>query len=104
MPCNAPYGKRESCKTMYEAIGKAVPLEGDPASIIGMDNNDMGTGISGGPWLLIEGGNVSINGINSQKPKDNEVVQQSPYFGIEMYNLWYMAMESHGQPLSAIQS
>jgi V8-like Glu-specific endopeptidase len=45
-PANAPYPGT----TMYQTVGSYIGA-GDPGTI-GMNNNDMGGGSSGGPWLV----------------------------------------------------
>jgi len=62
-------------KTMYEVLGTYIA--GTEKGTIGMTNNNMAKGSSGGPWLVVNKGIQSlVNGVNSY----GDTEMYSPYF------------------------
>ena len=69
-------------KTMYEVLGTYIV--GTEPGTIGMTNNDMAQGSSGGPWLVVSNGlQFLVNGLNSY----GDTQMYSPYFDNGVANL-----------------
>ncbi|RNC85867.1 MAG: hypothetical protein ED557_03595 [Balneola sp.] len=82
---NPPYGGN----TMYQSVGSYIsPI--DPGTI-GMNNNDMGGGSSGGPWIVNSDWGY-VNGLQSYDYDNPDTDEYSPYFGEAAYNIWYCAV------------
>jgi V8-like Glu-specific endopeptidase len=75
--------------TMYQTAGSYIG-PGDPGTI-GMNNNDMGGGSSGGPWLVNSNWGY-VNGLQSYDYGSPATDEYSPYFGVGAYNVWVCAV------------
>jgi len=85
-PANAPFPGNQ----MYKATGNAVPS----TTGIAMNNNDMGGGSSGGPWMINYQGQFGyVNGVQSYHNDNPHVIEHSPSYGGQgAYNAWRCAV------------
>lgn len=84
-PANAPYPGN----TMYQSVGSYIGA--GASGTIGMNNNDMGGGASGGPWLVNSNWGY-VNGLQSYDYNNPDTDEYSPYFGAGAYNVWLCAV------------
>jgi len=84
-PAAAPYPGN----AMYQTVGSYIGA-GDPGTI-GMNNNDMGGGSSGGPWIVNSNWGY-VNGLQSYDYGNPDTDEYSPYFGVGAYNVWLCAV------------
>ncbi|MDX2359397.1 MAG: hypothetical protein QNK23_01230 [Crocinitomicaceae bacterium] len=88
-PANDPFPGN----TMYQAVGSYTGA--GQTGTIGMNNNDMGGGSSGGPWMVNSDWGY-VNGLQSYHNDNPHVVEYSPYFGTGAYNVWACAVANIG--------
>jgi hypothetical protein len=75
--------------TMDHTVGKFFP--GDQSNVIGLNNDNMGEGASGGPWLTSVDGPMKAyaNGVTSHTNKGTGgFVSYSPFFTTEVLDLY----------------
>lgn len=88
-PANSPYPGN----TMYQSVGSYIGPDG--TGTIGMNNNDMGGGSSGGSWLVNSDWGY-VNGLQSFDYNNPDTDEYSPYFGTAAYNVWLCAVANQG--------
>jgi hypothetical protein len=69
-----------------------APYRGNP---MGMKNNDMTGGCSGGPWMA-KNHNLTVNGINSHSVSEWKNIMYSPYFGSTLHSEFVTALNTSG--------
>ncbi len=70
---------------MDETIGSFV--SSSTAGTIGMNNDGMKQGSSGGPWITSFNGGRYVNGLQSFHISENDGMEYSPYFTADVKNL-----------------
>jgi len=71
--------------TMDHTVGSFV--EGDQPGVIGMSNDNMGDGASGGPWLTSLAGRY-VNGVTSHTHDGESFTSFSPFFTSDVFALY----------------
>ncbi|MCW3073488.1 MAG: hypothetical protein JWP69_557 [Flaviaesturariibacter sp.] len=96
-PANAPYPGN----TMYQSVGSYIGGDPNQPGTIGMNNNDMGGGASGGPWIVNSNWGY-VNGHQSYDYDNPDTDEYSPYYGVAAYNVWVCGV-SGGQQCGGCQ-